>query len=230
MLGISCSWSWCPWLLTHESFISYVAEASASRKSHSFPGAFTVSPAWRRRAELFGDGNMCGFCGHDVKSNVSKVVLVLDLTFGNVIGVVDSSTNSVPGLWACRSHSRIGGDQIRTAGGTLTLGSRYCISVGRWQKSPASEFTGHTWNHGNQMDVKKMMCRWWTGAWFSIGTVQSLPSQVNGILTPFRQGSMRTLMWESDLLMSSHSWLNQFCGRVEYEAIALEETFQTSTV
>ena len=74
---------------------------------------------------------MCGFCGHDVKSNVSKVVLVLDLTFGNVIGVVDSSTNSVPGLWACRSHSRIGGDQIRTAGGTLTLGSRYCISVGR---------------------------------------------------------------------------------------------------
>lgn len=55
---------------------------------------------------------MCDFCGQDdVKSNVSKVVLVLDLALHNanifkvgflsgVIGVVDSSTNSVPGLWA----------------------------------------------------------------------------------------------------------------------------------
>ena len=97
--------------MTHESFIPYVTEASASRKYHSFPGTFTVSLAWRRRAELFENGNMCGFCGQDVKSNVSKVVLVLDLALGNanvfkvgflsgVIGVVDSSTNSVPGLWA----------------------------------------------------------------------------------------------------------------------------------
>lgn len=35
-----------------------------------FRGPETVSLAWRRRAELFGDGNMCGFCGQDVKSNV----------------------------------------------------------------------------------------------------------------------------------------------------------------
>lgn len=45
------------------------------------------------------------------KATFSKVVLVLDLALGNanvfkvgflsgVIGVVDSSTNSVPGLWA----------------------------------------------------------------------------------------------------------------------------------
>ena len=96
------------WLM--ESFIPYVTEASASRKYHSFPGTFTVSLAWRRRAELFGDGNMCGFCGQDVKSNVFEGCFSPGPSFGqrqyikvgflsDVIGVVDSSTNSVPGLW-----------------------------------------------------------------------------------------------------------------------------------